>query len=161
MIKLKNNMEKKDVILFVIALCFSIFLYFIDFISKNLIIGNLTWGSKISVIEGFFSISHVRNTGAAWGIFSDYTEILSIATIIASLLIIYLIYASTVNKIVLLCFASILGGAAGNLTERIFQGHVTDFLSFNIFGYNFPSFNVADICITVGCFVLLFYIIFI
>ena len=161
MIKFKNNMTKKDGITFLVALCVSAILFLLDLFTKNIIIKNIGWGEQITVIDGFFSISHVHNKGAAWGIFSDYTYILSIATIFASLLIIYLIYASTSNKIIMTCFTVILGGAGGNLAERIFRGYVTDFLSLNIFGYNFPSFNVADICITVGCFVLLFYIIFI
>ncbi len=157
---LKFNMNINDIIMFISSIFCSIVMLIIDLLSKNVIISKIEWGSEITVIDGFFSISHVHNTGAAWGIFSDKTFILSITTCIAALVIIYLIYAATVNKTVLICLSVILGGAVGNLSERIFRGYVTDFLSFNIFGYNFPSFNFADICITCGCFVLLFYIIF-
>jgi signal peptidase II len=62
---------------------------------------------------------------------------------------------------VLFCLSSILAGACGNLIERIKLHYVTDFLAFNIFGYDFPNFNFADICITVGCFAMLIYVIFI
>ena len=81
-------------------------------------------------------------------------------TIVCAILILYAIYAATVNKPVLFCFSAILGGACGNLIERMRLGYVTDFLAFNIFGYNFPNFNFADMCITVGCIILAIYIIF-
>lgn len=161
MIKIKNNMKKNDVIFFLIGIITSVFLTAVDLITKQIIIDNVMFNSEIVVIKNFFSISHVRNTGAAWGIFSSKTDILSIVTIICSLLVIYFIYASTVNKPVMFCLSSILAGACGNLVERLRISYVTDFLSFNIFGYDFPSFNFADICITVGCFTMLFYVIFI
>ena len=158
---LKNNMKKNDVIFFTVALVVAAFLLAVDLITKQIIIDNLIYNGKVEVIKGFFSITHIRNTGAAWGIFSSKTDILSIVTVIAAVILVYIIYASTVNKPLMFCAATILGGALGNLIERLRLSYVTDFLAFNIFGYDFPNFNFADICITVGCLSLAFYIIFI
>lgn len=156
-----DDSDKKDLNLFAIGILASLLLTVIDLFTKQLIIDNLLFNSEIVIIKNFFSITHIRNTGAAWGIFSSKTDILSIVTIICSLLIVYLMYATTKNKIVFFCLSAILAGALGNLIERIRLNYVTDFLSFDIFGYHFPDFNFADICITLGCFTLLIYVIFI
>lgn len=154
------NFKKKDIILFVVGILTSFFLTVVDLVTKQIIIDKVMFNSEIVVIKDFFSITHIRNTGAAWGMFSSKTDILSIFTIICSLLVIYFMYASTINKPVFFCLSSILAGACGNLIERLRLHYVTDFLSFNIFGYDFPNFNFADICITVGCFTMLFYVAF-
>lgn len=158
---LKNNMRKNDIIFFVAAIAITVFLIAIDLVTKQIIIDKLDFNREIEVIKGFFSITHIRNTGAAWGIFSSKTDILSIVTILFSFVILYFIYASTVNIPMLLCLASVLGGACGNLIERLRLGYVTDFLAFNIFGYHFPNFNFADMCITVGCIAMMVYVVFI
>lgn len=157
----KINAQKKDIVLFMIGILTSAVLTAIDLFTKQIIIDKVLFNSEIVVIKDFFSITHIRNTGAAWGIFSSKTDILSIFTIICAVLVVYFMYTSTVNKPVFFCLTSILAGACGNLIERLRLGYVTDFLAFNIFGYDFPSFNFADICITVGCFTLLFYVAFI
>lgn len=132
---------------------------FADQITKNIIVKSLDYGCSKVVIRGFFEISHVHNTGAAWGIFSTHTDILSIVTIFACLLLCFLIFeAKKISVSVTLTF--IVGGALGNLWDRVFRGRVIDFLRFYIFGYEFPNFNVADICITVGCFMIAFVVIF-
>lgn len=157
----KNNMSKKDGVWFAVGVLAAAVIAVLDIFIKQIIKDKVNFNGEIVVIKKFFSITHVRNTGAAWGIFSSATDILSIVTIIASVLMLYVIYASTVNKMTMLCFSSVLGGAVGNLIERMHAGYVTDFLSFNIFGYHFPHFNFADICITVGCIMLLAYVFFI
>lgn len=158
---MKNSMRKIDIIYFMAAMAVSGFLVAVDLITKQIIIDNLIFNGRVEVIKGFFDITHIRNRGAAWGIFSSETDILSIVTVIFSILIIYAIYASTVNKPFMFCLSSVLGGACGNLVERIRLGYVTDFLAFDIFGYKFPNFNFADICITLGCLSMAVYIIFI
>lgn len=157
----KNNATRKDWIYFTIGILSAVLFWAGDVLTKQLIIHKVPFNGEIVVIKDFFSITHIRNTGAAWGIFSSKTDILSIVTIFCALLILYAIYAATVNRPMMICLAAILGGACGNLVERLSVGYVTDFLSFNIFGYDFPHFNFADICITVGCITLAVYIIFI
>lgn len=156
-----NNANKNDMIWLAAGVVSAAVFAVLDLVIKQIIIDKVNFNGEIVVIKNFFSITHVRNTGAAWGIFSSATDILSIITIIASAVMLYIIYASTVNKTVMFCFSAVLGGAAGNLIERMRLGYVTDFLAFNIFGYDFPNFNFADSCITVGCIVLLVYVIFI
>lgn len=160
MIRLTRNMTKRDWIFFAVGVLTAGILLAADLLTKQIIIDKMMYNSEIVVIKDFFSITHVRNTGAAWGIFSSGTHILSAVTIVCAVLVLYAIYASTVNKTLLFCFAMILGGACGNLTERLRLGYVTDFLAFTIFGYDFPNFNFADMCITVGCFVLIIYVLF-
>ena len=94
--RFKNNLGKKDAVLFIIGIVASAFFWAADLLVKQIIIEKVLYGSEIAVIKNFFSITHIRNTGAAWGIFSSKTEILTIVTMICSVLIFYLIYASTV-----------------------------------------------------------------
>ena len=88
----KINVQKKDIILFIVGILTSAILTAVDLLTKQIIIDKVTFNSDIVVIEKFFSISHIRNTGAAWGIFSSKTDILSIFTIICAVLIIYFMY---------------------------------------------------------------------
>jgi len=112
---------------------------------------------RIVVISGFFDITHVENTGAAFGLFagatSPYRPIL-LNTVAFAVFVLVLIYAfkSPVHwKRLQLALAGILGGAVGNLIDRIGSGAVTDFLRVHIADkWEWPSFNVADSAITVG-----------
>lgn len=105
----------------------------------------------IEVIPGFFHLVHVGNTGAAWSLFSEHTEILAVIGFLALGLIYFaresLELKRRPNQ---LAFGLIIGGIVGNLLDRVRLGHVTDFLDFQFGSYHFPSFNVADSGITVG-----------
>ena len=130
----------------------------IDIISKLVISNLMNVNASIMVIKNFFYITYVRNTGAAWSIFSGKT----LGLIIVSLLIIvFLLYYISKNKpkykIEKISYAMILGGAFGNLIDRIIYGYVIDFLDFNIFGYNYPIFNLADSFIFVGVLLLIIF----
>ena len=102
---------------------------------------------SIILIPNFFSITYVHNTGAAFSILSGNTFLI----IIISLIILYLLYLFILkdNKY-FICNILLVGGILSNLIDRIFRGYVIDYLDFNIFGYNFPIFNLADICIVIG-----------
>ena len=112
---------------------------------------------RIVVIPGCFDITHVKNTGAAFGLFagatSPYRPILLNAVAFAVFLLV-LVYAfrSPVHwQRLQLALAGILGGAIGNLVDRIGAGSVTDFLRVHLADrWEWPSFNVADSAITVG-----------
>lgn len=102
------------------------------------------------VIDGFFNITYAENEGAAFSILQGkriYFIIITFVVIIG--LVIYLLKenAKGIEKI---CLILIMAGAIGNLIDRIIHGYVIDFLDFNIFGYDFPIFNVADSYITIG-----------
>lgn len=136
----------------------------------GIVIKGMRPGSSISLIDNFFRLTYIENPGMAFGLEIGSKEIRSIFTILASILIIYFIYKNR-EEIFYLRFslALILGGAIGNLVDRIFhgviygtdkilQGNVVDFFQLNIpdvkfFGktfYSWPIFNVADIAVTVG-----------
>lgn len=110
----------------------------------------------IPVIPHFFSITHVENTGAAFSLFADWplrvrTPLLVGFSVLAMLVICYLLWNS-VRHFTWTGFALalVLGGAAGNLYDRIRYGRVTDFLHFYVGRYAWPDFNLADSAIVVG-----------
>ena len=136
---------KKNV--FVLGILFTI----IDQLSKIFVISYLTLGEPNVIIPSFFSFTYIKNTGAAWGMFSDGTIILSIISIFFLIFAIkFVLEKENLNKINVLSYGMILGGILGNLIDRIFRKHVVDFLSFKIFGYDFPVFNIADCFIVIG-----------
>ena len=121
---------------------------FIDQITK--LFANL-YLKNIVIIKNFFNLTYVENTGAAWGILDNNRIILIGVSIIAVLFINKYINSETeVNKLTIVSYGMVLGGIIGNLLDRIFRGYVIDFLNFNIIGYDFPVFNIADTLIVIG-----------
>ena len=128
----------------------------IDIISKLIVSRVCTLNNSVSVINNFFSITYTHNYGGAWSLFSDSTILITVISIIVIIgIIIYLSKKKINNKIESLGYAFLLGGAIGNLIDRIIYGYVIDFLDFNIFGYNFPIFNIADMGIVIGIFLII------
>ena len=117
-------------------------------------------GDKIEVIKGFFYIGYTKNTGAAWGIFSGHTEYLAIFSVVATLGLIYMLLLMK-RGLAAFSVALVIAGAIGNAIDRIRLGFVIDFIDTYIFGYDFPTFNIADSAITVGMILLLIYMFFI
>lgn len=133
----------------------SVFLILDQFI-KLLVIFNLDLYQEIIVIPSFFKIYYLRNEGAAFSSFSGMRYLL----IGIGILMVYLInrYISKIKlkrKIELFSLGIVLGGIIGNLIDRLLYGYVIDYLSFTIFNYDFAVFNLADIGIVVGIFLLL------
>lgn len=138
----------------------SVIVLLIDQIVKLLIKTNMNLNEEISIIPNFFSIQYLKNTGAAFSILENQTILLAITSIICiSVIIYYLKKEENLTTAMYLSFGMVLGGILGNLIDRIVYQEVIDFLSFQIFNYNFPVFNIADIGITIG--VLLLIIIYI
>ena len=115
----------------------------------------LDFNKPIQVIKDFFYLTLCHNEGAAWGIFSNTKIIILIGTIIALITIYHFIYCFKQNKRNTLAFGLLLGGLSGNLIDRLLFGYVRDFLDFYIFGYDYPVFNIADICIVFGVILLI------
>jgi signal peptidase II len=118
------------------------------------------WASK-TVIPGFFNLVHVLNKGAAFGFLNDLDAMwrpyfFLAATALAIVLILHLLRTVPREDTVLFtALGLILGGAVGNLTDRIRLGEVVDFLDFYIGKYHWPAFNVADVAISIGSVLLL------
>lgn len=128
----------------------------LDQFSKYLIVQNITEGINIVFIKDFFNLTYVKNYGAGFSILQNQQVFLIIVSVAAVIGVSYLLIKSknseAFNRI---CYILIIGGAIGNLIDRLTLGYVVDFLDFNIFGYDFPVFNVADSFLTVGCFMLI------
>lgn len=120
-----------------------------DQITKYVVSHHLTHGQKNTIIEGFFYLTHCSNTGGAWSIFSGNAVILGVISLISSLIVACMIFYCR-NTLTAFSLGTILAGALGNMIDRFLHGYVVDFLDFVIFGYDFPVFNVADICIVLG-----------
>ena len=124
--------------------------------TKSLIQSRFTLYDSVSVIDGFFNITYVRNTGVAFGIFSSISSpaksiLLSVFTVAAAVVvIIYSLRSPSGNRLLQIALGFILGGALGNLYDRLSFGYVIDFLEFYHRSYQWPSFNVADSAITTG-----------
>ena len=145
---------------FIKCLSLSVILFLIDQLSKFLIINNstLSSGSQISVIDPILVLKKIENKGIAFGIDGngDFSYIFTPLTIILTLaIIVYLYKTSNKNSSLMnMSLSLILGGALGNLFDRIFSGEVVDFIA--LFENIFPFiFNLADTFITVGMVMLL------
>lgn len=130
----------------------------IDQIIKILVVTNLSLYNSIKVINNFFSITYVKNDGAAWSLFSGNRIFLILVTIVALIFIIkFLIPKKNINKINIISYGLLLGGIIGNFIDRIIFGYVIDYLDFTIFNYNFPVFNFSDSCIVISVFIIIYY----
>jgi len=139
------------------------FLIIADQLSKGAIQTNLFYGQSIPVIEGFFSIAYVKNTGAAFGFLADGALILrQILFLFLPVVFCFWIFYAMIKSLkgpyyLSLAYALILAGAIGNLIDRFSLGYVVDFLLFywKDERNHFPAFNVADSCISVAAFLLM------
>ncbi len=129
---------------------FTLLFLSIDIISKLIIDNFFNLNETKVIINNFFSLTKVYNTGASWNILTGYRLILIIITLIILVLLILYQNKFKENKRNILAFSLLYGGIIGNLLDRLIYGYVIDFLDFNIFGYDYPVFNIADICIVFG-----------
>lgn len=129
----------------------SIIFIIIDQVIKLLISNNITLNTDITIIDKFFYITNVHNNGAAFSSFSGNTIFLIIMSIIA-LIVIYFCFIKDkdLSKIEVILISMLIGGIIGNFIDRIIFKYVIDYLEFIIFGYYFPIFNFADICIVLS-----------
>ncbi len=136
-------------------------LVLLDQATKWLVVRNLALGEAIPVIPGFFDLVHVLNRGASFGMLNrgdiTWQRWFFIAmTLVAIAVIVYMVRMSKPEERLLrLALGGILGGAVGNLIDRVRQGMVVDFLDFSIGTYHWPAFNVADSAISVGAVLLI------
>ena len=136
----------------------SLIVFLLDRITKVLITNNFVLNVRNKVIDKFFYITNCHNKGAAFSLFSGNIIFL----IVITLMVLFLIYRTIKNKkyiskISTISYGLLLGGILGNLFDRFFFGYVIDFLDFVIYKFDFAIFNVADIAIVVGAFMLLIF----
>ncbi len=136
-------MKKKTYIIMLLVLI-------VDQLTKFLVPVNL----NIKIIKNFFYLTYTQNFGAAWGIFSGDVLILIVVSMVALLVINRYLLTSDINKLDVISFGLLMGGILGNLCDRLFRGYVVDFLNFYIFNYDYPVFNIADIGVVLGIFLM-------
>jgi signal peptidase II len=138
----------------------------LDQITKALILNNLSLYNSITVVPGFFNITHIHNPGGAFGFLANQGPGLrKTVFLFVSLLAVCLIFwfykkTPTTHRILATGFAMIFGGAIGNLIDRVRFGKVVDFLDFYIGNIHYPAFNIADSAITVGIGIFILHIVF-
>ena len=125
----------------------------LDQLSKAWISSHFVYGESLSVL-GVFNLVLAHNTGAAFSMLNDaggwQRWMFSAIAVVASVWIVWLLRKHHQQKLFCLSLALILGGALGNLMDRIAYGYVVDFLDFHWGSYHFPAFNIADSAITCG-----------
>lgn len=129
-----------------------------DQVTKLLIVGSYRLGD-FTTITSFFNIVRAHNTGAAFSFLAQaggwQRWLFTGFGVLAALLIVWQLRAHPGQKLFSFALASILGGAIGNVIDRMVYGYVVDFLDFHAAGWHFPAFNVADAGITIGAVLLI------
>ncbi|TJX73828.1 lipoprotein signal peptidase [Staphylococcus haemolyticus] len=142
-------MKKKYYI--TISLIVAIAILIIDQVTKRIIATIMNIGDSYEVIPNFLNITSHRNNGAAWGILSGKMGFFYIITIVILIvLVLFYIKEAKYNLFMQVAISLLFAGALGNFIDRLVNGEVVDFVDTNIFGYDFPIFNVADSSLTIG-----------
>lgn len=137
-----------------------------DRLAKWIVDKNIALHESVAVVPGFFHLTHVENRGAAFGLFAESPSEWKIAVLVLFSLVALVVvsallwknsHAMTTTGVGL---ALILGGALGNLWDRLLSGQVVDFLDFYVGSYHWPAFNLADSAIVVGALLLVTEILF-
>ena len=128
---------------------------FADRVSKFFFSDLLSLGESLPIIRNVLHMTLVHNTGIAFGLFKNQGVVFIIIPIIAIILLVFNIYYyrnhKVLSRVYIVAFSLILGGAIGNLIDRIYFGYVVDFIDFRIW----PVFNIADSAITIGAIIIL------
>jgi len=128
----------------------------LDRLTKLLVVDRLGLGESFSVVQNHFDLVHVRNTGAAFGVLAMMDNAYRVPFFVVSSLAAIVLLAYFVKKtspgdvLVLIALALIIGGALGNLYDRLSYGYVIDFIDWYVGFRHWPAFNIADSGITVG-----------
>jgi len=137
-----------------------------DQVSKSIINRTVPYGGGVTIIKGFFNISHVHNRGAVFGIFNQPGNsfifyALTLASLAAFAVVVYFFLKVPPSEFLLkFTLSLIIAGAMGNSLDRLFRGYVIDFLDFHLNHWHWPSFNIADSCITIGAVFMIYILLF-
>jgi signal peptidase II len=131
----------------------SLIILIADQFTKVLVIGYYQLGASTEVTS-FFNLVRAHNSGAAFSFLSDASGwqrwFFSVIGVLAAVLIVWLLRSHSGQKLFSFAMACILGGAVGNVIDRLLYGYVVDFLDFHWRNWHFPAFNIADSAITIG-----------
>lgn len=145
------NKKLKDVCFF------SIIFLVIDQAIKFYLSSNMVVNQSTILVKNFLNITYVHNNGAAFSLFSGNRWLLVGIGVLAVIFILcYVGKLAEITDFDMFTYSLLLGGVLGNLIDRIIYGYVIDYISLNIFGYHFPIFNFADICIVVSVILIFF-----
>ena len=137
-----------------------------DRASKWLVARSIPLHDSVSVLPGVFRLTHVQNSGAAFGLFAESSSEWKVALLILfsmlALVVVSALLWKNSHRITTtgVGLALILGGAVGNLWDRLLSGHVVDFFDFYLGSYHWPAFNIADSAIVIGALLLVSEILF-
>lgn len=143
-----GNYERKKYTLLIILVC-----TLIDQITKLLIVNNIELNTSVNIIKNLLNFTYIKNYGVAFGIFTNMTYFIIIVTFIIFVLLTKELKKYFNKKIILLSYSILIGGLFGNLIDRMILGYVRDFIDIKLF--NFPIFNMSDVFIVGGTFLLL------
>ncbi len=142
-----------DSILFFLA--FALIALAGDLATKSMVDSWLVPGQSIEILGDYIRLSHVRNTGASFGLFPGNTYTLIAVSSAAVLVVLYLATRSRGRRAPMAFLGLILGGALGNLYDRVRLGEVVDFIDVGLGSHRWPVFNVADVAVTIGVLLML------
>lgn len=145
----REAVNRRRAVLWALALASLVFV--LDQGSKSLVEGSMRVGESIELIPGFLNLTYIKNDGGAFGILGGSQPILLAGSAVAIAVVIWMLLSGSSSRLTTLGCGLILGGAAGNLLDRLTSGEVTDYVHFS-FWY---IFNAADAAITVGVVILL------
>lgn len=132
----------------IISFVLVLVLVVIDQLVKHWVVASVALNTAHPLLPHVLALTNLRNNGAAWSILEGQQWFFSLVTVVALAVILYLFYRWRHNPRLLLPLSFVLAGAVGNFIDRIQQGYVVDM--FETLFVNFPVFNVADCCLTIG-----------
>lgn len=144
----------------------AIIVLLLDRVTKWAVASNIALHDSIVVVPGLFRLTHVQNTGAAFGLFAESSAQWKVGALVSFSILALVVVSALLWKhshalsTTTIGLSLILGGAMGNLWDRMLTGHVVDFLDFYVGSYHWPAFNVADSAIVIGAILLVSEIVF-
>ena len=161
--KRKGTLEERKIVSIkqkVFFLPISLFILFLDQITKRWIVRTMLYGDSKSIIGNFLRFTYFRNPNSVFGLRFGGAFVSTALTVIAFIFVIFLFLRSD-NRFSLVSLSLIIGGALGNLTDRLLYMEVIDFIDVGVRRWRWPTFNVADSFVTIGLILIVIYFIFI
>jgi len=132
-----------------LATCISLFIIFLDYSTKRIIVSWLNLFEHVDILP-FLRIVHIENEGAAFGMFAHFGNNFFIVINICAIICIVIYMIKVPVCLEFYSMSLILGGAVGNLIDRLYNGKVVDFIDVFVHGWHWPAFNVADSALSIG-----------